>query len=330
MKKLLVIVFAMIMTAACGAPATNQSMTTTNTNSPAAPMAAMMTEADAIAKEKAVWDAIKNKDYEAFGNMLAEDQLEVTGEAVFDKAGSIASVKQFEPSEVVFSDWKYLPIDKDAFAVTYTVNMKGKYSGKEFPAETDRASSAWVNRQGKWLAVFHQECKVAPPMPAAKVNANETSKMSSMPAAAPAATGFDPAANEKIVWDLFKSKNYDGFATLLAPDFVEIEPDKVYNKTESVKAVSEFDASKAVLSDWKVVKLDDDAALVTYVAKLSMGVPGNGDRHSTIWVNRDGKWVGLLHHGGTAVTKATMAVPAASSKAGDTSPAKAMPAVPVN
>ena len=163
MKKIFLIVSALILTAACGAPSTNNSAPPANTNANTPAMAAM-TEADATAKEKAIWDTIKNKDYEAFGNMLADDQIEVTREAVYDKAGSIAAVKFFEPSEVSFSDWKFMSIDKDAFVVTYTVNVKAKFNGKE-AAETNRCSSAWVNRGGKWLAIYHQECPVKPPMP---------------------------------------------------------------------------------------------------------------------------------------------------------------------
>src|SRR4030088_881682 len=124
MKKILVIVSVLIVAAACAAPPTNQSTPSANTNPAVTPLAATMTEADAIAKEKAIWDTIKAKDYEAFGNMLADDQLEVMGEAVNDKAGSIAGVKDFEPSDVTFSDWKFLSIDKDAFVITYTVSMK--------------------------------------------------------------------------------------------------------------------------------------------------------------------------------------------------------------
>jgi len=98
-----------------------------------------MTEADAVAKEKAIWDTIKIKDYDAFANMLAEDQLEVTGEGVFDKAGSIASVKEFEPTDLTFSDWKFLSIDKDAYLIIYSVNMKGKYKAKSSQSRTGAA-----------------------------------------------------------------------------------------------------------------------------------------------------------------------------------------------
>ena len=66
-----------------------------------------------------------------------------------------------------------------------------------------------------------------------------------------AAAGPDPIANEKTVWDLFKSKNYDAFAAMLAPDFLEVEPDGYFDKAGTVKGVSMFDASKAVLRTGK-------------------------------------------------------------------------------
>lgn len=318
MKKILVIVSMLIVAAACSAPPTNREASPANANVATAPAAAAMTEAEAIAKEKAIWETIKNKDYEAFANMLDEDQVEVMGAAVHDKAGSIATVKDFEPSEVTFSDWRYLSIDKDAFVIIYTASVKGKFKGKEFPPESDRCSSAWVNRNGKWLAKYHQECPVKPAMQtagnASKANTNSAAKAGSSPAASHTmATGADPIANEKMVWDMFKSKDYDGFAAVLAPDFLEVEPDKVYDKAESVKGVSLFDASKAVLSDWKATNIDADAALVTYLAKIP-GAPPEGERHSTIWANRDGKWLALFHHGGTPVMKpGAMAAPKASA-----------------
>jgi hypothetical protein len=313
MKKTFLLISALILTGACATPPPASREAAPPAASPAA---VAMTEADAIAKEKAIWDTIKNKDWDAFSNMLADDQMEVTGEGVLDKAASIASVKKFEPTEVVFSDWKFLSIDKDAFIVIYSANTKGKYDGKEFAPQSARASSAWVKRAGKWLAIYHQECEVKPAMtmPPSKV-AKAAASPTPTPAAAPA-TGSDPSANDRIVWDLFKAKNYDAFASLLAPDLIEVEPDAVYDKAGAVKGVSMFDASKAVLSDFKSVNLDGDAALATYTVKGD-GTPDAplGVRHSSIWVKRDGKWLGLFHHGGTPVVKPKpMAAPTPSPK----------------
>lgn len=317
MKKILILVSMLIVAAACAAPPADQPTldTNRNTNLAAETSAATVSEADAIAKEKAIWDTIKQKDYAAFASMLADDQVQVLPQGVLDKAGSIAGVKEFEPSEVNFSDWKFLPIDKDGFVVAYTVAVKGKYQGKDFPLESMRCSSAWMRRNNKWLAVYHQECPLKKPTPP-PAGSSSPAKPASSPAAKSemATAGPDPIANEKTVWDLFKSKNYDAFAALLAPDFLQVEPDNYYDKAGSVKGVSMFDASKVVLSDFKAVKLGETSSLVTYMFK-DPGFAPNGERNSTIWVNRDGKWLGLFHHGGTPVEKpsaANMTKPAAS------------------
>lgn len=321
MKKTFLLIVALILTGACATqPTANREAAAP---AAASPTPAPMTEADAIAKEKAIWDTIKNKDYDAFANMLAEDQVEVTGEGAFDKAQSIAGVKDFVPTDVVFSDWKFLPIDKDAFVITYTAKANGKFKGKEFKDSSARASSAWVSRGGKWLAMYHQECPVKPPMPPAPASTRTPAGSASSPAASATAVvaGPDPIANDKMVWDLFRAKNYDAFATLLAPDFIEVEPGGVSDRAGSVKGVSQFDASKATLSDWKSATIDADVKLVTYTSKMA-GMPGEGERHSSIWANRAGKWLGVFHQGGTPVMKAAPAAAAKETPAQSITPAK--------
>jgi hypothetical protein len=311
MKKILILVSLLIVAAACAAPPANPPTVETNRNTNVAETAsALMSEADAIAKEKAIWETIKQKDYAGFAGMLADDHVGVLYDGVFNKAETLESIKQFEPSEVTFSDWKFLPIDKDGYVVAYTTVVKGKYQGKDIPLESVRNSSAWVRRSNKWVAPFHQECpvkKLPPPPPPPKAAKPGPSPATSPVAATP---GPDPIANEKMVWELFKSRNYGAFAELLAPESLEVAPDNYYDKAGSVKGVSMFDASKAELSDFKTAKLNENSSLVTYLVK-NAGPDPNGERHTTIWVYRGGKWLGLFHHGGTPVQKPA-ATPAAS------------------
>jgi hypothetical protein len=263
---------------------------------PAAP-----TEADMIAKEKAAWDTIKQKDPAAFGNMLASDYLEVTDEAVFDKAGIVADVKDFNLTEATFSDWKMLPIDNDAVILTYKTTLKAAYKGQDVPPGPYYSAAAWVNRDGKWQAFFYQQSliKTMPP-PSPEASASKTEKPAASPATTAATTGSDPIANEKLVWDAFKSRNLDAFAALLDPAFVEIEQSGVYDKAGAVKS-ADFDASQFDNSEWKAAKLDDDAALVTYLVK-GTDAKYDPERHTTIWANRGGKWLALFHIG-TPVAK---------------------------
>ncbi|MFS8086948.1 MAG: DUF4440 domain-containing protein, partial [Acidobacteriota bacterium] len=290
-------------------PTTN---TTTNSNANTTmTRTAAPSEADIIAKEKSAWDALKKKDYAAFGDLLGSDYIEITDDGVFDKAGIMAGVKDFNLTDATFSDWKMLPIDNDAVIITYSLTLKATDKGQDVPPGPYRAAAAWVNRDGKWLGFFYQQTPVKPaPPPGAAASPGKTEKAAATPAAKSADAGPDPIANEKIVWDLFKSKDYDGFAALLDSAFVELESTGVYDKAGAVKAISETDETKFELSEWKSAKLDNDAALVTYLVKPT-DPKWDAERHTSIWANRGGKWLALLHVG-TPVAKPAANKPGAT------------------
>jgi len=315
MKKIFALLSLLTLGAACAVPTENTNLTASANANVAGtrPAAIAPTEAEATAKEKTAWDAIKNKDYDGFASMLASDQILVVPDGVYDKAGSVNGVKSFELIDASFSDWKFLPIDPDAFVITYTANVRSRMAGKDMPAESWRNSSAWVNRDGKWVSIYHQECLVKtgpPPPPPAGTKAAAT------PVAI--ATGPDVVANENAIWQALKSRDFNSFGSALAPEAMEIEPDGVYDKAGTVKAVSEFDFSKAALSDFKSVKFDDNAALVTYMVK---GMSPDGERHTTIWTMKAGKWSALFHHG-TPVMKAPPSPPAKATSPAAKAPAK--------
>ena len=298
MKKILALVSFLVVAAACtSGPPTNTG--TSNANTAGTTSTANTPDADATGREKAVWEAFKKKDYDAFSNMLASDYIEIEDDGVYDKTATNTTIKDFVPTDATFSDWKVIPINKDAVLVTYALNLNATYKGKTVPPGPYRVASAWVNRDGKWLGAYYQEtlAKTASATPPAAA-ASPAAKSAASPAAkAPEAiTSSDPAANEKLVWDAIKSKNADAFAAFLAPDAIEVEPDGVYDKAASAKGITMFDASKTSLSDWKTAKLNTDAALVTYLV-TNPGMKPDKEHHTTIWVNRNGKWMALFHQG---------------------------------
>jgi len=292
-----------LVAAACAAPPTNRSDTNRNGSPESTTAAAPMTEADAMAKEKAVWAAFEKQDYKGFADMLDERAMLVQGDGVHDKAGILKGIEGFVPKDVVFSDWKFISLDKDAAVISYKQSFAGTANGQPIPSSTIYGTSAWVNRNGKWLAIYHQETEVPKtPAPAPPPPKPEKAAPSPTAAATPGTTSSDVTANEKLVWEALKSKNYDAFASYLAPEAIEVEPNGVMDKAGSVKGVQSFDASKVELSDWKTLKFDDDAALVTYMVMVPGPKPEH-ERHTTIWANRNGKWLAILHQG-TPVTPA--------------------------
>ena len=305
MKQILALVSLLVLAAACVAPPPGNSNSSANANkAPETKSAAAPSEADLIAKEKSAWDAFKKKDADAFKKTLAPDYVEVIDTGVKDTAAAVAAMNDIAIEDVTFSEWKMTPINKEAALLTYKVTVKGKFKGEDVPPGPYFEASAYVNRNGEWLAIYYQETqnkKMEGPMP------SPSKKPSSSPAASPAKppeTGSDPIANEKIVWDLFKARNWDGFASLLAPEFMEAEATGVYDKTGSVKGLQEMtgDMGQFELSDWKAVSLNDDAKLVTYTV-TAKGQKPEQEYHATIWVKRDGKWLGLYHQGTPEATE---------------------------
>jgi hypothetical protein len=296
MKKILPFVLTALISIACAAPPTNREATNSgSTNKAAETTTAPLTEAEAMSKEKEIWQMIQKQDLNAFAAGLAEEQIYISSDGVHDKAATIKGVTGFKPTDVVFSDWKFIPIDKDAVVNVYTVSLKTTTDGKTADA-TAHASSVWINRGGKWVSVFHQDCEAVkqPPPPPAKTGAQAAAS----PAAAstPAATTSDVVANEKAVWAALTAKQWNVFESYLAPDSLEVEPIGIMDRAESVKGVQGFDFSKSTLSDWKTVRIDDDASIVTYTGHFP-GQKPNTEYHSTVWANRGGKWLAVFHHG---------------------------------
>lgn len=318
MKRILFAAALLALAASACTPAeapANNANAPANANAAATPAAPAVSDADIKAQEQKVWDAIKAKNWDGFAALLADDLLYVSENGVHDKAATVDIVKKIELTELTLSDWKVTIIDKDAAVVTYTEKSKGSYDGHAFPDVPVRHSAAWVNRGGKWVNVYHQDCNAevaqAQPSPAAgntnantnaSTNANAAASPSSSPSASPsgspAAAPTTATDTEKAIWEALKRKDWDGFGSYLASEAVEVEPEGVFDKAGTIKGVQQADFSHVTLGDWREVKLDADAALVTYTSKSpDKGWPPEGSRHTTIQVNRGGRWLAIHHHG---------------------------------
>ncbi|HLL77283.1 MAG TPA: DUF4440 domain-containing protein [Pyrinomonadaceae bacterium] len=272
-------------------------------NANTAATGAAWSESDITARERELWDALRAKNWDAFAASLADDQLYVGPGSVSDKAQTLEGVKPLNVTDVTTSDWRVVRLGDDAAVVTYTAAVKGDYAGQPIPADhTERDSTVWVRRGGRWLAAFHQETvaqkpPAASPSPAATTTASPAASPAT--AASPAAaTTADAEANERMIWDLLKNKQWDAFAGHLAEDQIEVEPIGTWNKAESVRGVQAIDFSGVTLSNFRTVKLTDNATAVTYEVKGPAQIFGpRGSRHSTIWVNRGGRWQAAFHQG---------------------------------
>ena len=166
MKKVCVLLIAMFALAATAlgqsAPTSQPNSgrikppTATSTSTGRSSAASNSLEEMLVAREKAVWELIKKKDGVGFAAYLAEDMIYVTDDGVHPKAATVKGITEAGPPEVMLSDWKVMMIDKDAAIVTYTIKSGAVAACGPEPL-TQRGSTVWVKRGGKWLAVFHQD-----------------------------------------------------------------------------------------------------------------------------------------------------------------------------
>jgi hypothetical protein len=120
-----------------------------------------------LANEQAISEAVAKNDLPGFKKFVASDGWSVDpggpmSVAEFEK--NLGQVK-IEPGWKI-SGSKLLWLNDSAAVHVYRWTGKGTFMGQAF-GDT-HASTAWAKRDGKWLAVFHQETPAAPPMPAKK------------------------------------------------------------------------------------------------------------------------------------------------------------------
>lgn len=114
-----------------------------------------------IAKEKAVWDAYKQKDAKALGQLLAEDYyaIEDADGETMSKAEALKSMSSLDLKSYEMKNLAVIEINADSAIVRYQVKTHGAADKHEFVPHWSMVSSIWVKRAGKWQNLMYQETK---------------------------------------------------------------------------------------------------------------------------------------------------------------------------
>lgn len=112
-------------------------------------------------KIKAEWEAIKNKDKNAYGNLLADDYegVEVDGKGERNRTQAINEMPEQNVYNYTLWGMKLIPLGPDAAFVIYESTM-------QFPPKSVVRYSRvyitelWMKRAGQWKEVHYQETHV--------------------------------------------------------------------------------------------------------------------------------------------------------------------------
>ena len=108
--------------------------------------------------EKSAWEAYKNKQVEAFKNLLSKDYCGAYAEGIKTLDTEVADMAKTDLRDYSFADTKVTHPSADVAVITYKVTTQATSEGKDISG-TYNSASVWVKHSGKWLTVFHTEAK---------------------------------------------------------------------------------------------------------------------------------------------------------------------------
>ena len=110
------------------------------------------------AKEKAAWQAFKDKKADDFKKVVDKDIRCVYAEGPSNMDKELSDMKRWDMKSFAISDYTVFSDEKDVAVITYTVKVEGTLDGKDMSG-TYNAGSVWKQEKGKWMAIFHTNMK---------------------------------------------------------------------------------------------------------------------------------------------------------------------------
>jgi hypothetical protein len=138
------------------------ALLTTIAASMASPDAAMIES-----KEKAAWQAFKDKKADDFKKVVDHDMIGVYAEGISDMAKELSDMQKWNMKSFSISDYKAISDEKDVMVSSYKVTLAGTYDGKD-ASGVYNAGTVWKLENGEWLAIFHTNVLQAGPASDAK------------------------------------------------------------------------------------------------------------------------------------------------------------------
>ena len=124
----------------------------------AAVSTAASTEDMMMEKEKAAWQAFKDKKPDDFKKLVSANMMAVYAEGVSDMQGELAAMQKWDMKSFSITDYKVTSDGSDTAVTTYKVVVEGTVDGKD-QSGTYNAASVWRKQKGEWIAIFHTNIK---------------------------------------------------------------------------------------------------------------------------------------------------------------------------
>jgi hypothetical protein len=116
-------------------------------------------EKDAMMEtEKAVWQSVQDKKYDAFRKYFASNYRAAYAQGLFNLDQEMDSVRKADLKSFSLSDSTVVMPSKDTVLLTYKSTTQGTQDGKDMSG-TWNCASVWHKSGADWKVVFHAEVK---------------------------------------------------------------------------------------------------------------------------------------------------------------------------
>ena len=108
------------------------------------------------AKEKAAWQAFKDKKSDDFKKLLYPNFVGVYADGVYTLQKQIDAMQKWDMKSFSLSDSNVVMTDADTAIVTCKAKVEGTYDGKDVSGNYN-SGSIWQMKNGEWHAIFHSD-----------------------------------------------------------------------------------------------------------------------------------------------------------------------------
>ena len=127
--------------------------------SPAKPAKSASNETAITDLEKsAFWEAYKNKQESAFRALLSSDYRSVYAGGMNTADGEIVDATATELRDYSLANVKVIFPSADVAVITYKITTQATSDGQD-ASGTYNSGSVWIQKDGKWLCIFHTGIK---------------------------------------------------------------------------------------------------------------------------------------------------------------------------
>ena len=111
-----------------------------------------------ISKEKAAWQAFKDKKADEFKKLLSTDLVAVYADGMHNLQQEVDSMSKTDVKSFDLSDFNVVFPNQKTAIITYKAKVEATSDGKDVSG-TYNVGSVWHMAKGQWLGIFHTDMK---------------------------------------------------------------------------------------------------------------------------------------------------------------------------